>query len=82
MAILIIARHADDAEVFTLGTEDLNAGSGQCIKAAFAIDDETIGASYDSWEIIRTLISPSARKTRALTPGELRMLSPTMQTIA
>src|SRR5438876_5427379 len=30
---------------------------GQRIKAAFAIDDETICASYDSWEIIRTFTS-------------------------
>jgi len=57
LAVLIVARHADDAEVFTLGTEDLNAGSGQRIKAAFAVDDETICASYDSWEIIRTFTS-------------------------
>ena len=54
---MIVARHADDAELFTLGTEDLNAGGGQRIKAAFAIDDETICASYDSWEIIRTFTS-------------------------
>ena len=45
--------------MFTLGTEDLNTGSRQCIKAAFVIDDETIGASYDSWEIIRTFTSLS-----------------------
>src|SRR5437773_1060740 len=67
LAVLIVARHADDAEVFTLGTEDLNAGSGQRIKAAFAVDDETICASYDSWKIIRTFTSAFVnRKFRRL----------------
>jgi hypothetical protein len=32
-------------------TSDGHAGSGQRIKAAFAVDDETICASYDSWEL-------------------------------
>src|SRR5262249_8372354 len=43
----------------------------------------TLRLSRDApWEIMRTLRSLSAEKTREETPGVWRMLSPTMQTMA